>query len=214
MKWIKKTNWTTDRFARCNRRSVGHSYYQIRISVLWITPLDLRNLAFQIAEVNGITTRFNAAKKLAGKEWLAGFLKRHPDISLRSPEATSLARASGFNRIQIETFFNLLTSLIEDNNISAHDIYNVDESGLTVVQKLSKVLAKKGKHQVGSVTSLERGQTATITCCMNAVGNYIPPGIIFPRCRMKVELQDGAPTGSMFSCQVSTRAIFLFACMI
>ena len=47
-----------------------------------LTPLDLRNLAFQIAEVNGITTRFNAAKKLAGKEWLAGFLKRHPDISL------------------------------------------------------------------------------------------------------------------------------------
>ena len=177
-----------------------------------LTPVNLRKLAFQIADINGLTTRFNSTKKIAGKEWLAGFLKRHPEISLRSPEATSLARASGFNRTQIETFFNLLISLIDDNNITANNIYNVDESGLTVVQKLSKVLAKKGKHQVGSVTSLERGQTATIVCCMNAVGNYVPPGIIFPRCRIKAELQDGAPPGSMFSCQVSKQSCFYFFC--
>ena len=82
----------------------------------------------------------------------------------------------------------MLTDVIDENNISAENIYNVDETGLTVVQKLSTVLAKKGKHQVDSATSLERGQTTTVICCMNALGSYVPPAFIFPRVRMKAEL--------------------------
>lgn len=45
---------------------------------------SLRKLAFQIADVNNIVNRFNKEKQEAGKEWLAGFLKRHPEISVRS----------------------------------------------------------------------------------------------------------------------------------
>ncbi|CAK8685782.1 unnamed protein product [Clavelina lepadiformis] len=43
----------------------------------------------------------DSTKKIAGYKWVKGFLKRHPEISLRSPEATSLARALGFNKPQI-----------------------------------------------------------------------------------------------------------------
>ena len=63
-----------------------------------LTPLNLRKLAFQVAKVNGLVVRFNKEKEIAGKELLSGFLKCHLEILLRSPEATSLARASGFNR--------------------------------------------------------------------------------------------------------------------
>ncbi|XP_076799909.1 uncharacterized protein LOC143445003 [Clavelina lepadiformis] len=122
---------------------------------------------------------------------------RHPEISLRSLEATSLARASGFNKPQIAKFFELIHEIYEKNNLTAARIYNMDESGINVVQKLSKVLAKKGKHQVGSITSQERGQNVTVICCMSAGGNFVPPSFIFPRVRMK----DGAPPGSMFTCQ-------------
>lgn len=41
-------------------------------------------------------------KKLAGKDWVKGFRKRHPEITLRSPEATSSARAQAFNRYLIK----------------------------------------------------------------------------------------------------------------
>ena len=130
-------------------------------------------------------------------------MKRHPEISLCLPEATSLSRASGFNRSQINAFFNLPTKTVEEYNISADHIYNMDESGISVVQKMTKILAKKGKRQIGSITSMERGQTVTIICSYSAAGSFVPPGFIFLRVRMKPELTDGAPPGSMFACQVN-----------
>jgi hypothetical protein len=33
---------------------------------------------------------------MAGDKWYNGFIARHPEVSLRQPEATSVARARGF----------------------------------------------------------------------------------------------------------------------
>lgn len=162
---------------------------------------SVRKLAYQIADINKIPHRFNKEKEAAGKEWLSGFLKRHPQISVRSPQATSLARASGFNRVRVNAFFDLLQDLVDKHGLTADRIYNVDEKGLTAVQKPSKVLAKKGKSQVGSITSAEKGSNVTFVCCMSGIGHFIPPMAVFPRKRMNPQLQDGAPGGTLFRCQ-------------
>ncbi|PSN51128.1 hypothetical protein C0J52_21606 [Blattella germanica] len=39
---------------------------------------------------------FNAEQQMAGKKWYYAFMKRHPTLSYRQPEATSMARAKGF----------------------------------------------------------------------------------------------------------------------
>lgn len=75
-----------------------------------LTPVNVRKLVYQIASANNISTRFNDEKKIAGKEWLNGFLERHRNISIWTPEATSLSKASGFNRVQVEKFYLLLES--------------------------------------------------------------------------------------------------------
>ena len=74
---------------------------------------------------------------------------------------------------------------------------DVDESGYTVCQRPTKVIAKKGRHSVGQVTSAEKGKTVTAVCCASATGLFVPPMLIFPRARMKPSLMDGAPTGAV-----------------
>lgn len=134
-------------------------------------------LAFDYAEANHISHRFNKSTKLEGPDWLELFMKRHPNISLRKPEAISLSRVSSFNESNIKHFFENLNDCL--NKYKLHDkankIYYVDETGMTTVQKPSKILGPKGQKQIGSMVSWERGKNVTTICCMNAVGSFVPP---------------------------------------
>jgi len=94
---------------------------------------------------------------MAGADWFAGFLKRNPKITVRSPESTSIARATSFNRHNVESFFTKLAEVVDRHKLQAGDIWNMDETGVTTVQKPSKVVAHKGIKHVGAVTSAERG---------------------------------------------------------
>ncbi|XP_048487698.1 uncharacterized protein LOC125490998 [Plutella xylostella] len=141
---------------------------------------------------------------MAGMDWLYGFLRRHPELSLRLPEPTSVARAMGFNRVNVSKFFALLIELQDKYKFGPTKIFNVDETGImTVPKKKSKVLSLKGKKQVGIISSAERGQLTTAVLCVSASGVYIPPLLIFPRVRMKAELLDGTPPGTIAVCHPS-----------
>ena len=68
-----------------------------------LTMKDLRTLAYQLAQRNGIAHRFQ--NEIAGQDWVNGFFKRNPSLSIRKPESTSGARAMGFNRVAVDSFF-------------------------------------------------------------------------------------------------------------
>lgn len=163
-----------------------------------LTIKDVRELAFEFADKNDIAHSFDKEKRMAGKKWFYSFMRRHPTLSLRQPESTSLARAKGFNRESVKEFFKLLKETVDKNNISASRIYNVDESGYTTVQKkVQRVIAMKGKRQIGGVTSGERGINTTVVCCTSAAGHYIPPMYIFKRKRFCPELEANKPAGGI-----------------
>lgn len=164
-----------------------------------LTINDVRKLAYDVLAANPyLHNPFNKETKMAGKKWYYSFLSRHPNLSLRQPENISIARCKGFNRTNVYGFFNILEKLVDENDIDAFHIYNVDESGFSTVQKKSpKILASKGKHQVGFIASGERGINTTLVCCCNAAGNYIPPMIIFKRQRMHPALRNGCLPGSI-----------------
>ncbi|XP_025829864.1 uncharacterized protein LOC112904326 [Agrilus planipennis] len=166
-----------------------------------LTTIELRRLAYQLAVKNGKAHNFNTDKEMAGVDWLKGFLKRHQNLSIRKPEATSAARAMGFNKVAVSKFYQLLGDIYDKYELTPDKIYNCDETGISVVSKTkSKILAMKGRKQVGSLSSAERGQTITVEICFNAAGTYMPPLMIFPRQRMKPELLDAAPPGTTAVC--------------
>lgn len=64
-----------------------------------LTPKNIRKLAWELAVANKVKvpdTRTN--NQIASKEWFTGYMKRHPRLSTRKPEATSLSRATRFNQ--------------------------------------------------------------------------------------------------------------------
>lgn len=169
-----------------------------------LTAKDIKRMAFQLAERNNLYHPFKKTDESAGWKWLRSFMKRHPQISLRKPQPTSLKRIKGFTKTNVKKFFDIYEPLLDLVKNNPCKVYNCDETGLTVVQhKTSKVISLKGKRQVGAVTSAERGSLVTVVTCMSAVGHYIPPLLVFPRKNMKTELLDGAPNGSTAACHKS-----------
>lgn len=125
-----------------------------------LTMQQLKKIAFNCAEAMGLQHNFCKETKMAGRDWIQGFLKRNPRVSIRKPEAISIQRITGFNKIEVNKFFKNLTEVISKIPFAPQDIYNMDETGITTVQDTDKILAAKGQKRVGSITSWERGKTS------------------------------------------------------
>ena len=83
-------------------------------------------------------------------------MKRHNELTLRQPETTSAARARAFNPVNVKKCFDRLEPLIDQYKFPANNIYNVDKTGISTVQgRPTKIIAKMGRRQVGSVVSAD-----------------------------------------------------------
>ncbi|XP_030839669.1 uncharacterized protein LOC762421 [Strongylocentrotus purpuratus] len=166
-----------------------------------ITPTQVCEVAYNIAEKSGRPHPFNKTTKKAGYDWLKTFQGRYSHLSIRKPEALSAARARAMNEIVVGRYFDLLDQTMDrlDLKNKPAQIYNCDETGLSSVHKPPRIMATKGKKQVHSKTSGERGFNTTVMACPNAVGNYIPPFVIFKGSRLSPALTCNAPPGTLFA---------------
>ena len=157
---------------------------------------DLRRLAFDLCEKAKISHPFNKETKMAGKDWVRNFIARH-NLTIRQPVSTSIARFSGFNRNQVQRFFEIFKDSLVSKSYTPARLWNMDETGLSTVQKPGRILAEKGARLVGKATSDERGSLVTLVCACSAAGVFLPPMFIFPRKRMLESLMNGAPPQSV-----------------
>lgn len=119
----------------------------------------------------------------ATKTWYYGFMSRHKEFSLRTPEQTSLNRVKAFCRENVDNFFENLDQVV--HQFSESSIWNMDETGFsTVPSSMGKIISLKGLKRVGRTTSAERGSMITLAFGVSASGKQIPPFYLFPRKNM------------------------------
>lgn len=145
------------------------------------TSRDVRHLAFTFSQRNGLKCRFNQEKELAGYDWFKLFLKRHPTLTMRVAQGRSIARSLGMSAAEVDPYFQMLNDTFTTLNLfdKPANIFNMDESGLQLCNKPTKVVATKGARDVQSVTSSEKGETVSVIACCNAEGSFLPPYVIF-----------------------------------
>ena len=99
--------------------------------------------------------------KLSGKDWLTSFMKRH-QLSVQKPQITSQARADAFNNERVGEFYDKLADVMDRYKFDVHEIWNLDETGITTAQDAGDVVASKCVKQVDGITAADREQLVTI----------------------------------------------------
>lgn len=108
--------------------------------------------------------------------WWDKFMKRHPNLSLRSGDSTANVRMEALSKQN----FHLLKTVYDRYDFYAHPeaIYNMDETGMPLEPRPPKVVASRGQKKVRYRTSGTKAQI-TVIGCRSATGQALPPFIIY-----------------------------------
>jgi hypothetical protein len=94
--------------------------------------------------------QWNGNDKYApGREWYAGFMKKHPELSVRKGESMSAQRLRGADLFTIQEWYRKLQVALKKEKITnGHYIFNCDETGFNHDPKDVKLIAPKGQKRV------------------------------------------------------------------
>ncbi|KAJ8306503.1 hypothetical protein KUTeg_017048 [Tegillarca granosa] len=137
------------------------------------------------------------------KKWYSGFMKRWPDLKLKTPRKLAIQRAECTSKETINKYYKELGTIM--TQYSLHDkpenIYNIDETGFSTEHNPSKVVCNINL-KVQAITS-PRGSNVTVIGSGNALGTSLPPYYIFPGKKWNPNFLEGTPTGSNGECTES-----------
>lgn len=155
--------------------------------------MDIRQLAYQVAEKFNIPHRFNKDSAVAGEDWYRGFVKRNPEVCIKKPDTND--KVKGMRKDKVHKFFDLLEGIVDKHQLEASDIYNLDETVITCSLDTSNVAASTNTENTGE-SNTSQSKLVTATVCFSASGAYVPLMLIFP-CPTKIKsVLKGAPPGA------------------
>ena len=157
--------------------------------------LEVRKLAAQYSSINNLGI---FKKNVAGYYWFRGFMTRHSDLRIKKPEALSVQRAMGLNKVIVGKWFEDYKALMEKlgiQDLPSH-IWNCDETGMVDHFERQRSIGMAGVPSF-QITANEKGQTVTALACFNAVGTYAPLLFVFKAKRLQTSWGVGAPADAI-----------------
>ena len=158
------------------------------------TRKEIKAIAENVAKEKGIIR----SKKVTDG-WFKRFMNRHPKLSLRKGDATANVRMDCLNLDTMKQYFSLLKDALQEHGVmdSPAQIYNVDETGMPLDHRPPKIVTRKGQKKVRYRTSGNKSQI-TVIGCISAVGQAIPPFVIFDAKNLNVEWTNGEVPGTTY----------------
>ena len=118
---------------------------------------------------------------LASRGWWSNFLKRHPELTVRTPSLVDPGRVAMSWTSVMDTWFRDAEAFLHKNDLFdvPARIYNIDESWFSPKEsKKQKVVTDRNNNMPYKLFGGVRDHT-TLTLCICADGSWIPPMITF-----------------------------------
>lgn len=133
-----------------------------------------------------------------GNGWYAAFLKRHPHLVVRTPEAVSQASAC-VSEQDIRGWFDKVTELLREEDLLEIQKYpkrnwNGDETGFRLSPDGKLVLAVRGMKDVYQVDAGPAKEAITCMHSFSADGDVAYPMLIFPYQRVPGAILEKVPS--------------------
>ena len=134
----------------------------------------------QIIAIVEEVLKANHYKSSITSGWWYSFMRRHPELTIRTAEKLTYARAIAQDQSTLDHYFDLLEQTLLANELISFPsrIFNVDESGFPLQPHRLPVIAEKGSKHPSTVTTGDKVQI-TVIACVNASGGKMPPMVIF-----------------------------------
>ncbi|KAI4466250.1 hypothetical protein MML48_3g00007178 [Holotrichia oblita] len=129
--------------------------------------------------------------------WYKAFLRRHPELTIRTAEGVTSASANVVENDIRKWFSEIRTYLDSKGYLNILDdatrVFNGDETCFSLCPKNTKVLAHRGSRNVYEVEQGSTKSTITVMFTFSVAGLTTPPMVIFPGKRLRVDIQASVP---------------------
>jgi hypothetical protein len=162
----------------------------------WGFPLNRHDLAHLIKSYLdrlGKSTRF--VDNMPGPDFTKGFLKRHPQLTVRVANLIKRSRAA-LSHEDVNSFFDRFENSI--GNIPPQNLWNYDETNMRDNPGAQKAIFQKGVKYAEQVRDHSKS-SISLMYCYNGVGDSIPPFFVYKGHNVYPSWCTGGPKGSVYT---------------
>ena len=156
-------------------------------------PLDVRMLVSEFLNQKGFITRLGP-DNIPGKDWMAGFVKRHPEITKRRTALLKRSRAS-VGPEEVNSFFKHFSKVAD--GVPPENMWNYDKTNFTEDPGAQDCFFRRGTKYAEKVCDASKN-AISVMFCGSTSGEMLPPCIIYKAANCWTGWTEGFP-GAVFS---------------